>query len=292
MYDHLDDPTPPPPGDETRAEVLARAGRLRRKRLALLTSGASAAVVVVVVAVLALTGSSDRASLIVVSPTPTVTASETAEPTPSATPSAAGSPTTGPTPTRTATTAPTASATTDVRCQSLDCPDGKPGWTTGYTQCIPATVEPDGAGAPPVDGLVLTLALPASAASGTDVHGTATVTNNSDVTVSFEVRQPRIGAEAGVSGAGGTSSTHASDAQGSEAFQLSPGQADSINVVAHTTSCGDTSRDPEPSLSPGTYQVGLTMGFTNAQVVPSGSAPSPQVRSYGSWSVAQALRIT
>jgi hypothetical protein len=292
MYDHLDDPTPPPLGDETRAEVLARAGRLRRKRLAVLLSSASAAVVVVVVAAYALTGSPERASLIVVSPTPTMTATETPEPTPSSTPSAAGSPTIAPTPTRTATTAPTASPSAVVHCQGLDCPDGKPGWTTGYTQCNPATVMPDGAGAPPVDGLVLTLALPASAASGTDVHGTATVTNNSDVTVSFEVRQPRIGAEAGVAGPGGTSSTHASDAMGSEAFELSPGESDSINVVAHTTSCGDTSSEHEPALPAGTYQVGLTMGFTNAQVAPGDSATGTQARSYGSWSVAQALRIT
>lgn len=289
MYDHLDDPAPPRVRDETRAAVFARAGQLRRRRAGLLSAGAVAvAVAVAVVAAYALAGQPERASLTVVSPTPTPT------PTASAAATASAAPTSVPTLKGPPPTPPARStAPGTVSCQSLDCPDGRAGWSTGYAKCVPASVAADGSGQPPVDGLVLKLGLPASAPAGGDVRGTATISNNSSDTVSFEVRQPRSGTEAGVQGTGGRSSTHATDAEGTEPFELAPGQSDSIIVVAHTTSCGDTSHDPEPALAPGSYQVGVTITYANAHAQPSpDSATGTQVRSYGTWSVAQSLRIT
>ncbi|MCU1586755.1 MAG: hypothetical protein JWN31_248 [Frankiales bacterium] len=292
MYDHLDDPTPPGADEQLRAVVQQRAGRRRWRRRAIVLSSVSAAVVAVVVTAAALAGPPDRSSLIVVSPTPTVT--PTPVPTASTTPRTSAAPTSQPIRRPVSTGSPTASPTTCARPRA-DCPDGQAGWGNGFTSCTPATVAADGAGAPPVDGMTLTLSLPASATAGTDLHGTVTVTNGSSMTLSFEVRQPRIGLEAGVAGPGGRSSTHAIDAEGSEAFQLAPGESDTVNVVAHTTSCGDTSQDAESALPPGSYQVGVTLGYVNAQRVDGASpsaSPEPEVRSHGSWSVAQALRIT
>ena len=292
MYDHLDDPTPPPPDDGARAAVAHRAQQLQRRRRGLLLSSSSAAVILVVLLGVALSRSDDRASLVIVAPTATTQAP--APPTTSAAPTATVTATVMPTSGRPPRTGPSPSPAACTRPQG-DCPDGRAGWNNGFTSCTPASLAPDGAGKPPVDGMVLTLALPRSAAAGADLHGTVTVTNNSTITVSFEVRQPRIGLEAGVVGSGGRSSTHAIDAEGSEAFQLAPGASDSVNVVAHTSSCGDTSQDAEAPLAAGSYQVGVTLAFGNAQQVGGGSAsPSAdrQVRPQGSWSVAQPLQIT
>jgi hypothetical protein len=220
-------------------------------------------------------------------PTPTATATTaapTASPTMGATPAGSSTP-------RATRTAVTASPTKRVTCQGPGCPDGKPGWSTGYESCSPAAVAADGAGLPPVEGMELTLVMPAVVASRADAHGTLTITNHSAITVSFEVRQPRIGMEAGIAGSGGRSSTHASDALGSEAFELDPGESDSVNVVAHASSCGDGFGDAERALAPGAYQVGVTVGYVNAERQ-DGPSPGPEVRSHGSWSVAEAIRIT
>ena len=191
----------------------------------------------------------------------------------------------------------TPSASPSCTAFRFDCPDRRSGWSSGFHSCSGAVAPSDGAGAPPIEGLTITLSVLQSAPAGPDLHGTATVTNHSSVTVSFEVRQPRSGLRAIVSGST-SDGTAPTDAEGTEPFQLAPGASDSVGVTALTTECGDTSRDQVQPLPAGSYRIGVTISYDRAQLVqdatgsPEPSAtPGASARASGSWSAATTITL-
>jgi hypothetical protein len=185
------------------------------------------------------------------------------------------------TPTETASVAPTAPVKTVVAsavddsgmvlpppCEGPDamqsCPDGIPGWWAGMSSCSVVS-EPGGpSGAPPVEGMSMTLELDAErVAPGGALAGHLTVTNATAGTVTFSASyEPAAGPQsitALVYGDGGGGGVLHGDVLVMDERTLAPGQSWSLDVAVPTTTCGDTYDDPSTPLPAGSYQA--TAGF-------------------------------
>jgi hypothetical protein len=273
MYDHLDDPDPPYPGADAREGVGARAKRLRRKRFAVVGGSGTAAVAVVVLAVALANGSgTPRATMIYTSPTLYAvvdTETPTATPTPSATPS----PTPSATPTETTAppTHPTPSVTSGCRDERgfPSCPDGKPGWSNGFTSCAVSTTVPSGPGTQTyLDGLTATFAVDPSVAAGETLNGTLTFSNSTAdaIHLDYGAGSRQLEVQGG--------SRYGSDALVTEVLDIPAGTEKSVPLSVRTTTCGDTSSDPATALAAGSHAVGVS--FTVRHIRSDPGAPSPE----------------
>ena len=289
MFDELDDPVAPHPGEAARAAVAARSARLRLRRRAAWGGGAASALLVVAALTYALPG--DRRSLDVVvteTATPTATAVETPEPTP-ATPSPTATPTPTPRPAPSSepaeeppppppppptTTAPRRPTATPTESLPFDqAPDGKPGWSTGFTWCHDATaLPPEGAG--PYPGVTLALELPSTTfVAGRSYTGHLVVTNDADHSVSFDAWSS--GSTVAVDDAGHGSAGKGNDAMISHHVELDPGEEWSLDVGVSTVGCGDTPRDGDRPLPPGAYRMTAGLHWSNRSAW-SGPSPEPE----------------
>ncbi|MCU1594868.1 MAG: hypothetical protein JWO12_2260 [Frankiales bacterium] len=280
MYDNLDDAVPPstPPG--ARERVSARAAQLRRRRM--LVAGGSGIVLVVAAALLLLSlqgpGVQRSTLLITATSSPTPIATPIATPVPSftapATPVPSPTPVTRPSalpcpggcgtmPTVPASSgpSPTSGSCADAGRGYDDCPDGKPGWSTGFLACQSAEQMADRP--PTLPGLDAVLDVPASTSAGTATHGSLLFTNHSDTPLQFALTLPvDIGLEAVLVGQAGNSARHFTDVMQDTTIDLAPGQTRSLAVQVQTSACGDTQRDAEPGLPVGQYRAQVMLDVT------------------------------
>lgn len=306
MYDNLDDASPPVPPPGARESVSARASRLRRRRL-LIAGGSGTALVAAVALVLIAVSNvgSQPATLITAtsSPTPTVDVTPVASPSsycttaascpgfspaphPTCPPSGLGC--FSPRPSTSATLQPTPTPTPN-NCSPDgrgydDCPDGQPGWSTGFTGCTPFEhgLVPSG----PSFGVSRELRIPSSGRRGATVRGDVVFTNGNDGAVHFTVNVPSdTDLEVGLLNAEAQSAQHSTDVVQQMTFDLAPGESASLPVHVATTACGDTSRDAEPALPAGHYTAWARITLSQASAQPSSEpSASPQpVDSGGAW---------
>ncbi|HEU0130841.1 MAG TPA: hypothetical protein VFQ85_07605 [Mycobacteriales bacterium] len=269
MFDDLDDPRPavPPPG--ARAAVAARAARIRRHRRTGWAAGSASLALVLVAAAAGLRhDGTDR--IAAGDPTPTVVA-ETPSPTPTETlqhptphsppPPTSSSPlpnpaTVSPHPSPSESPSPSPTSSPTPQEPGWDQPDGKPGWSTGFTWCsVPDSVPDEGEA--PFEGLTMELTVPESVHAGDGASGTVTIHNGSDHYVSFVL----TGDSGRFQTVLGDTEHHRSGVYGNDAImsrvvELDAGEDTTIDVSVPTTACGDTSDDDTP-LPAGTYTAGL-----------------------------------
>lgn len=153
------------------------------------------------------------------------------------------------------------------------CPDGQPGWYSGFTACTVPTAQEDAPGDRPVDGMTLALTFPQSqVTAGQALTGTLTATNPTDYRVSFNIsylpsRDSAVTAT--VLGPGGAGAVYSSDVFVSEPITLEPSASVTRRVIVPTATCGDTSSDPEVPLDSGEYTVTAAVSFRDTKVEPS-----------------------
>jgi hypothetical protein len=266
MFDELDDPAGAPRGDLAR--VLARAGARRRQRRVMAGVGSGAALSLVAgIAVLVTAGTPGVDSISELDPSPSVTASAaspTAEPSGSATPVPAD-----PSATAAPSGGPSASPSPADYLTGWDEPDGKPGWSTGFTWCWPASTEPS---RPPAGDLRLTVALDQDAyPPGYRVSGTATIHNDGSKTVHVDASGAG-GFDGVLYGAGGqpVDGIFGNDGVESMSADVAAGGTYTYRFYAATETCGDTSAD-DKEVPAGDYTVAAVLDWEHSDGSPGGT---------------------
>ena len=242
------------------------------------------AVVVTLVFVLPSGGGSARLAADA-TPTPTQTASPAA--TYSAVPTSP--PTTGPTPaTRNAeerTPTPRAAetkATPSRECREVtaaNCPDGRPGWDDGSKACFIWTAKQDG---PPREALTINLDLESTTVtSHAYANGVVTVTNTGLKPIRYFDRTSAHKAYLTDNQGRVASATSFTDwdwvDDDNREVVLGPGDTDQFDVSVTARTCGDTSHDEYPALSPGSYQAVAALPWST------GDANDASDYRYGTW---------
>jgi hypothetical protein len=260
MFDELDDPAGTPRGDLAR--VLARAAA-RRYRRAVTTVGSGIALSLVAgLLVLARPGTPGTHSLREADPSPSASATATPVPSDSATPEPGGPSPAATSPAATTTPGSTPEPTPTDVYGGWDEPDGKPGWSTGFTWCSPA---PDGPSRAPASGLRLTAVLDQPSFRPQDwVSGTATIHNDGDRTAHVDAYAGG-GFDGVLYGAGGepADGVYGNDGISSLDEDIPAGGTYSYPFHAATSTCGDTSAQDE-QLPAGDYTVAPVLFWETA----------------------------
>lgn len=163
-----------------------------------------------------------------------------------------------------------------------DCPNGKPGWSTGFLSCEPAQQTDDRP--PDLAGLSAVLSIPGSAHPGSQVRGTLLLTNGGGSQILFSVSTPvDLALEAVLVGPAGRSARHTTDVVQAIRIALEPGQSRGLAVRVQTTVCGDTQRDVEQPLAAGAYRAQVVIGASDE------ATPGPAVHR---WVIASRITLT
>jgi hypothetical protein len=251
MFDELDDPAGTPRGDL--AGVLARAAA-RRYRRAVTTVGSGVALSLVAgLVVLARPGTPDAHSLREADPSPSVSATASPVPSDSASPEPGASSPAAMSPAATTGPGSTPEPTPTDGYGRWDQPDGKPGWSTGFTWCSPA---PGGPSRAPASDLRLTVVLDQPSFRPQDwVSGTATIHNDGDRAVHVYASSGG-GFDGVLYGAGGKPANGVFGNDGITHLDedIPAGGTYSYGFDAATSTCGDTYAQDE-QLPAGDYTV-------------------------------------
>lgn len=287
MFEHLSS-EPEPPGPEVRDAVRRRARGLRQRRW--VGAGTAGAVALGVVLAVILSGPTERSAVLFVdepspTPTPSVPAAlVTADPTPDPTVSPTPEPSVTPTPVPAVTTvAATPSASPSPACDQKradQCPDGKPGWSYGFSSSChdAAASEVPAAREVLFDGVTATWVLPRTTVRGGEsLPGKVRVHSTRQDHVAFDVSFGP-GASPAVYGEGRGGAVHLNELfLPGPHVDLLPGQTQTFDVGVGTTGCADTPDLPEPPLPAGSYAAGETFTFQRATtVVDSSGTATPE----------------
>jgi hypothetical protein len=289
MYDHLEDPDTPVPGDGALSAVNARAKALRLRRSALVGGSAGSFVLVAALVLSNLGGGETKASLVVVS-TPTPSVVQTGTPQPEPVPTLAPSVTPTKAPPRLSTSPPRPTPSPTIYCPygpgTLDCSDGKPGWAGGFTSCeVPTSVAPGPQSKELIAGLTASLVPPSGLASGGQGRITLRFHNGGASTVGVNVNDSNV-VNVPLVGPGGGSQLQSTDARGYGVgfHDIAPGADFSLSYPVLASTCGDSSRDPNPPLPSGTYTAGISVIWsgrvndptpTGSPTASAGPSPTP-----------------
>ena len=143
--------------------------------------------------------------------------------------------------------------------------DGRPGWSTGFTGCVPARLP--ARSRPPAPGLRLEVhPLSAEVRPGGEVFAIAVVTNTTDEPVAVRLQRTAAATVTLVDGAGRARSAHFfSDGHMPGPLTLGPGEAQAFDVWAAVFGCADVPEDPAPPVPPGDYTLVVASSWIGSE---------------------------